>query len=206
LKYVAEPKPIWIWTQGIADWGQRPKRPVPTPNELAVQLLQNLGRGAKGILWFNWDTGMHERFPDAMAAVQGWNRVMKLLRPALLSGDIVDVTAQVPETVDVAAIASWDMLVLFLTNMDYEIDPEAYPFQTVKDLKLNVLLPGWIKPGSILHVDPENGIRPLAYSQENGRIQIEAGDLEAAEVIVISNAGDAALNMQAAFDEIKSIE
>lgn len=206
LKYVAEPKPIWIWTQGIADWGQRPRRPVPTPDELAVQLLQNLGRGAKGILWFNWDTGMHERFPDAMAAVQSWNRVMKLLRPELLSGDIVDVAEHVPEAVDVAAVASWDMLVLFLTNMDYEIDPEAYPFQTVKDLNLDIQLPGWIKPGNVLHIDPENGISPLVFTQKNGRLHIEAGNLEAAEVVVITNAGDAAANMQAAFEEIKRIE
>ncbi|MBI3117681.1 MAG: hypothetical protein HYZ00_03280, partial [Candidatus Hydrogenedentes bacterium] len=102
LKRASEPKPIWIWSQAIATWEERPRRPVPTPEELAVQLLLNLGRGAKGILWFNYEQNVAERYPDVLASMQGWGRVMRLLRNEFLSAEPVQLSVSAPDKVDVA--------------------------------------------------------------------------------------------------------
>ena len=64
LKAAAEPRPIWVWTQGVANWTERPARPVPTVEELSAQLVLNLSRGAKGILWFVYDAALGKRYPD----------------------------------------------------------------------------------------------------------------------------------------------
>jgi len=138
LKRVAEPKPIWIWTQGIADWTQRPKRTVPTPEELAAQLVLNLGRGAKGILWFNHDREIAERFPDAVEAMQGWGRVLRMAREDFLASEPVALDIEAPEKTDVAPLVTWDALILCVTNLDYEIHPEAYPFVEKTDARIAV--------------------------------------------------------------------
>jgi len=62
LKRCAEPSPIWVWAQGYHAWvyrllgglllGGEPGRALVTPSECRVQLVEQLGRGAKGVWWF----------------------------------------------------------------------------------------------------------------------------------------------------------
>ncbi|UCH34003.1 MAG: hypothetical protein JSV65_15805 [Armatimonadota bacterium] len=62
LKRNAEPSPIWVWAQGYHAWvhrllaglllGGEAGRAMVTPSECRVQLMQQLGRGAKGLWWF----------------------------------------------------------------------------------------------------------------------------------------------------------
>lgn len=186
LKEASEPKPIWIWTQGIADWGQRPKRPVPTPSELAAQLILNIGRGAKGILWFNYDRKVAEKYPDAVDAMGEWGRVMRVLREDLLAGDIANANVKAPRKVDVAPIVTADKLILCITNTDYEIDPEAYPFKEKKDQGLRVTLPDWIDPKDALRVAPD-GITPVEMERDGTDLLLNYGDLLDVAVLVISN-------------------
>ena len=63
LKMASEPKPIWVWSQGLFDWDEQPEQSVPTPEELGVQLVQNIGNGTKGILWFTFREGPGQQFP-----------------------------------------------------------------------------------------------------------------------------------------------
>jgi hypothetical protein len=187
LKYATEPKPIWVWTQGVGDWGERPKRTSPTPNELAAQLTFNLGRGAKGILWFNHSKELAEKWPDAIAAMTQWGRVMTVLREDFLDADVWAAAVNAPEGVDVAPLLGRDKLLLVLTNTRYEIHPEAYPFQAFDATPLSL---DWAKPApaAVVRVG-ETGVVDLPFSLDNGRLTIEAGALEAAGVVVVLQDG-----------------
>jgi hypothetical protein len=199
LKEAAEPKPIWIWSQAIADWGQRPKRPVPTPEELAAQLILNIGRGAKGILWFNYDQGMAERYPDTLEAMGGWGRVMRVMRKDLLASDISRAGVSAPRKVDVAPLVTPDKLILCITNTDYEIDPEAYPFDEKTDQGLRVTLPDWIDPATALRVGPD-GIHPLTVERDGADLLVRYGDLKDVAVVVLANSPETEAAYQAEFD------
>jgi hypothetical protein len=106
------PKPIWIWSQGLADWGERPKRPVPTPSELGAQLVLNLSRGAKGILWFSYSQKRGDQYPDVRAAMQGWSRCMNVLRDDLQRAEPLAGAVTAPEKIDASLLAGRDSAVL----------------------------------------------------------------------------------------------
>ncbi|HOZ47899.1 MAG TPA: hypothetical protein PLO37_22590 [Candidatus Hydrogenedentes bacterium] len=186
LKGCSEPKPIWVWSQGIAGWGERPKRPVPTPNELAVQLLQNLGQGAKGIIWFNYDHAIAEQYPDVREAMRGWGRVLSVTRNDFLGAEPIEAEVVAPDKTYALPLVSRDKVLICLTNGDYEIHPEAYPFTTKPAVELEVAVPEWIAPAVALEVGPE-GVASLSFKAERGKVIVEAGDLEAAKLIVLAN-------------------
>jgi hypothetical protein len=189
LKYAAEPKPIWVWTQGIANWSERPKRPVPTVNELTAQLLLNLGRGAKGILWFTFNQSVGERYPELRTAIQGWGRVMELIRDDLLGSDPVEADVQAPDKTDVAVLASWDKLFVVVFNQDYEIHDEAYPWTEKKDVTVSVELPTWIRPQAALELTGD-GVVPQAFETSNGRTSLTLDTLTVARLFVLGNNPD----------------
>lgn len=186
LKRAAEPKPIWVWTQGIADWGERPKRPVPTPEEAAAQLILNLGRGAKGILWFNWSNELVPKYPDLMAAIGGWSRVMQVLRADLLASEPATLDVAAPENVDVAPLINWDKVILCVTNTDYDIHPEAYPFRDKENVEIALDVPPWITPKVALQVSPD-GTASREFAVENGRVTVKLPKLHDAAVVVLAN-------------------
>ena len=186
LKAASEPKPIWIWSQAIATWEQRPKHPVPTPDELAAQLLLNLGRGAKGIIWFNYEHEVGEKFPDTRQAVQEWGRVMRLTRANFLGSEPYDARVEAPEKLEVATLASWDSAILCITNLDYEIHPEAYPFRLRENVRVQFTLPSWIDPKCAVAVEP-GGVRDVPFKRRGNRATIEAGDIKVGALILLSN-------------------
>lgn len=184
LKEASEPKPVWVWSQAIADWDQRPKRYCPTPEEIAAQLLLNLGRGAKGILWFNFSEKEAERFPDAVDAMRDWGRVMRVVRDDLLVADPIRLTVSVPATIDVAPLVTKDKLLLCLTNQDYEIDPEAYPFRTQEDVLLETSLPPWLRPATAASITPA-GIQSLPMETTDTGVRVQVGDLRVCTMVAL---------------------
>lgn len=188
LKAASEPKPIWVWTQGIGGWTERPKRHVPTPNEMAVQLLQNIGRGAKGILWFNYDEDAATKFPDAPEAMRLWGRVMSAMRDEFLASEPLDgFTVSGPKGMEILPLGGMNSLTLCLTNTQYAIHNEAYPFEAHKNVTLTVPIPEWrqFQPTVALRID-ETGIRPLVVAAKDGGVDVTVGDLEAACMVVLA--------------------
>ena len=186
LKYASEPKPIWVWTQGIADWGGRPQRQVPTPNEIAAQLTFNLGRGAKGIIWFNYEQDIAEKYPDAVEAMRHWGRVMRMTRNDFLAAEPLAEIPAAPDGLDAIALAHWDGMLIVLTNTNYELDPKAYPFTPHDDVEVRVVLPSWIEPKAAAALTPE-GVDELGLRIENDEAVINVGDIEAAKIIALVN-------------------
>ena len=185
MKAAAEPRPIWIWTQGIAGWGERPKRTVPTPDELAAQLVLNLGRGAKGILWFNFDRKAAEKYPDAVEAMRGWGRVMSVLREDFLACEPSVMAVKAPDQVDTALLLGRGRALLCLTNTDYDIHPEAYPFREKTNVKISADLPAWLSPADAFAVTPE-GIHPVELDAGRGGATVKLDRLKACEIILIT--------------------
>ena len=190
LKSASEPKPIWIWTQGIASWSERPKRPLPTPDELAAQLLLNIGRGAKGILWFNFEVDVGEKYPEVMDAIRHWGRVLRLVREDLIGSEPIDADVRAPERVDVAPLVTWDKLILAITNLDYEIHDTAYPWTPAKDVKISLDRPEWIRPATALAVEPD-GVKRVPFETRKDRIELSIGDLNVCRLVVLANDADA---------------
>ncbi|MCX8065209.1 MAG: hypothetical protein N3G21_08565 [Candidatus Hydrogenedentes bacterium] len=183
LKLASEPKPIWVWSQAIASWGERPKRPVPTPEELSAQLVLNLGRGAKGILWFNHEKKVAERYPELEREMQGWGRVMSLLKDLFLSSEPVDFVGDVDDKkVDVAPLEGINFMILCITNLDYEIHPEAYPFKEKQNIRMSLktLLP--IK--TAFEIAP-SGLKELNILTKKESVEINFPKLHSASVVLL---------------------
>lgn len=186
LKAASEPKPIWIWTQGLADWGERPKRPVPTPSELGAQLVFNLSRGAKGILWFSYSHKRGEQYPDIREAMRGWGKAMSMLREDLLASEPAPYAITAPEKIDAALLVGRDSAVLCLTNTDYDIHPEAYPFREKAEVAVDVTLPSWLSATAALRLDLA-GVSPVAVTREGDRATIQVGNLLDTALILLPN-------------------
>ena len=205
LKRAAEPHPIWVWTQGIAGWGERPKRTVPTPDELAGQLVLNLGQGAKGILWFNYGKKEADKFPDAVDAMRMWGRVMCLLRQDFLASDPALMDVKAPEKIDVAPLATRDKLLLCLFNTDYDVDPQAYPWREKKDVKIAVELPSWIDPTAALRITPE-GVVPADLKVSGRNATVSMDSLRVCDIVMLPNDPAAKEKLDAAFKQIVADE
>ena len=205
LKYASYPKPVWVWSQGIFNWDERPKRPVPTPEELAAQLMLNLGRGAKGILWFTFKKNVGEKNPDLRKAIQGWGRVMRLLRDDWLGCEPIDAKVNAPEMIDVAVLAGWDKLIVIVFNQDYQIHDEAYPWNPASNLSVSLDVPPWIRPGALMEVSPE-GVSDRGYTISDNRLSIAVDELHVARVYVFAGDSQAQQNLKNKFNEIVESE
>ncbi|MCP4643714.1 MAG: hypothetical protein GY851_24925 [bacterium] len=206
LKYASEPKPIWVWSQGNhGGWGERPKRPLPTPEELGAQLVLNIGRGANGILWFTYNHEMSEKYPETRESMRGWNRVMAVLRDDFLACEPADLKIKAPEKVDVAALVGWDAVVLCITNLNYEIHPEAYPFETQRDVTIKVDLPDWVKPKAALHVAGD-GVHDVGFKARGGSATVTLDALVDGAIIVLATDPDAGAAYRAHYEKLLADE
>lgn len=202
LKYAAEPRPIWVWSQGNHDgWGERPLRPVPTPEELSAQLVLNLGRGAKGILWFTYNPKMSVKYPETRESMRGWNRVMGVLREDFLAAEPLQAPIDAPKLVDVAALVSWDKVLVFVTNLDYDIHPKAYPFRSKSNVTVRVPTPEWIAPQIALRVTGA-GVEALPLSSREGQAELTIDALLDGAVIVLANDASVRATLEAKHREL----
>ena len=176
-----------MWTQGLFDWGSRRKHIVPTPDELAGQLLLNMGRGAKGILWFTIKHRIGEQYPDTRDAIKGWGRVLEMTRDDLLSAEPLQHPIQAPDTIDAVGLVGWDRLFLFVFNRDYEIHDAAYPWTPAHNVTVDMTLPAWLRPQSAVSVAAD-GVTPVTFTTAPGgstRVTLET--LRVGQLIVLCN-------------------
>lgn len=187
LKWAAEPKPIWVWSQGLFDWGSRRKQPVPTPDELGAQLLFNVGRGAKGILWFTIKHHVGVKYPATRDAIKGWGRVLDITRHDLLSAEPLQAPINAPEKIDAVGLVGWDRLFLFVINQDYEIHDEAYPWTPARGVTIDMNLPEWLRPKAAVSVAPD-GVSPVTFTKmAGGSARLTLDVLRVGQLIVLCN-------------------
>ncbi len=208
LKYAAAPKPIWAWTQGLHLWDERPAMPLPTPDELGAQLYFNLGRGAKGNLWFTFQQAAGERFPATRQALQTYGRIIRLLRDDLLHGDPYRHTGiGRPASVDLAVIYSPDRLVLFLVNTDYDLLETGYEWRPSPAGPLAIPLPDGFTPKTAFEVDPREGLRPISgWSVEADVWQAELPSFGMGKIWVLSRRAEDLVRFREEFKAIMAAE
>jgi O-glycosyl hydrolase len=187
LKYAAEPKPVWTWTQGLHLWDERPKLPLPSPDELGAQLFFNLGRGAKGNLWFTFRENAGRMFPETRKALQAHSRLIRLLEKDLLLSDPYHGDRSSNTSIDVAPLVSADKMILFLTNTDYEIRDTAYRWKDAKDVEVRLEIPDWFVPEEAFEVDPYTGIRNISWKPGQKEISLFIPMIHMGKVVVFSN-------------------
>lgn len=190
LKRAAEPKAVWVWSQGLHDWSGRPEQIVPTPDELAVQLLQNLGYGAKGNLWFTVRESVGKAYPDTKQAIQDWGRILRLTREDLLSTEPVTLKHDAPASLDVLPLLGWDRSFIVVTNGDYELRRDGYQWTPVESGTISLTLPPWFDPEAVVELGP-NGVQPLPFSCEGQGLGIELGQVRAYRFLAVFNEASA---------------
>lgn len=206
LKYASEPKPIWVWTQGVHLWDQRPKMPLPTPDELGAQLYFNLGRGAKGNLWFTFIEEAGDRYPATKKALQTYSRVVRLLEKDLLLSDPWHGTVKTDAPVDVACLLTPDKAIIFITNREYMIQDSAYQWKDYKNVKLSVSLPSWFQPSDGFELNPEKGIHTVQWLRNNTFVDLNLDTLSMGRIIVLTKDNKARPVYDAVFKELLAIE
>lgn len=187
LKYASEPKPIWVWTQGVHLWEERPKMPLPTPDEMGAQLYFNLGRGAKGNLWFTFLQEAGDRFPQSKKALQVYSRLIIMLNKDLLASDPYHGRKTAPPEADIATLISPDNMIVFVTNKDYQISDSAYLWHDVHNLEVKIQVPGWFRPADAFEIDPFSGLKSVSWNPGPGEISINLPDLHMGKVICLSS-------------------
>jgi hypothetical protein len=184
LKRAAEPKPIWVWSQGLFDWDERPKHPLPTADELAFQLWQNVGNGAKGILWFTFRKNVGDKYPATREEIRRCGRLMRLMGDDLVQADTLSLSAELPDKIEMLPLVSMNRLYLILCNGNYRIHPEAYQWTTADDATLKVSLPAWLSVGSVADLTPD-GVKPVAFKKDGSSLEVELGTIRAWRILAV---------------------
>jgi hypothetical protein len=206
LKYAAEPKPIWVWTQGVHLWDERPRMPLPTPDELGAQLYFNLSRGAKGNLWFTFLEEAGTRFPATKKALQRFSRIIKLLEQDLLVSDPYHGQVTAPDQVDVGSLITADQLILFITNTNYQINDSAYQWTTAKKVKVQLKVPHWFNTSDGFELSPEDGIHSVKWKMNEKFLELTLDELKMGRVFVFSVNKDSRKHYQSHFSELIGLE
>ena len=178
---------------------------MPTPDEAAAQLLFNLGRGAKGILWFTFRIPVGEQYPDLRQAIQQWNRVLLMCRDDLLSAEPIQAVTHTDDRLDVAVLASWDKLFVLIVNQAYEINDTAYRWRPVKNARVHIKLPLWIQPQSVIALDGE-APKKVKFSLKDRQLALEPGDIATCKFIIVDNNPDSFEQFASAFQQILTTE
>ena len=206
LKYASEPKPVWTWTQGAHLWDERPKMPLPTPDELGAQLYFNLGRGAKGNLWFTFLEEAGARYPATKKALQQYGRIVRLLEQDMLLSDPWHGRVSGPGGVDVASLVTPDKLVVFVVNTDYRISDSAYQWKTARNVKIDIAVPGWFTAADGFDIDPSAGIMPLQWNLKNRSITVTIDELKMGKVLLFTANRASRKRFEAQFAALVRIE
>lgn len=206
LKYASEPKPVWVWTQGVHLWDERPKMPLPTPDELGAQLFFNLGQGAKGNLWFTFQEEAGRLFPQTKKALQNYSRIIRLTENELLASDPLSSQIISPQNLDVAPLISSDQLTVFLTNLDYQIHDSSYIWNPLENFEILIKLPDWFDINSGFEIQPENGIKELLWTIEDGVLKISVDEIKMGKIFIFSSDMERIKTYLNRFDRILQLE
>ena len=206
LKQAAFPKPIWVWSQGLFNWDERPEQQVPTAKELTYQLISNLGNGAKGILWFTIKEKQAKKYPGSLLAMRQCGRIMEMLGQDLLQGDPLQTQIESDGKLIIHPIISKDKLILFVLNGDYTIDPAAYQWNPKQDLDLKLKIPSWFSVESAYELIPEEGLNNVSYQLKNNSLSLNIKKIEAYKIFVFDAKRADLKKLQASYNALKHME
>lgn len=206
LKLAAYPKPIWVWSQGLFNWDERPKQQVPSARELSYQLFSNIGNGAKGILWFTIKENKAKQYPESYLAMQQCGRILEMLKIDLLEGDPLQTTVESNSKFLFHPIISKDKLVLIVLNRDYTIDPVAYQWNAKQNVAVNIRIPSWLSLKWAYELIPEKGVDNVDFLLKDNRLNFTISDIEAYKIYVFDTKYVEISQLQAEYDQLSGME
>jgi hypothetical protein len=180
--------------------------PLPTPDELGAQLYFNLGRGAKGNLWFTFLEDAGERYPATKKALQQYSRVVRLLEKDLLLSDPWHGNVTAPDGIDVANLITPDKLIMFITNVNYQIGDSAYQWTMAQNVKADVSLPEWFTPEDGFEISPESGVLQVKWKMQKNSISVTLNELNMGKVMVFTANQETRESFQMGFTRLLKIE
>jgi hypothetical protein len=193
-KRAAEPNPTWDWTQGlfnvmaIGEWQIR----CTTPDEIRSQWYMVLSRGVKGILWFIWRKEWGETCPpdytESMAVV---SRELQFIKDTMLEGEIdltrlfaAPVNAAAP--IDVATTAGPSGMVIFLNNLDYDLNLLApFEWHEQTNVAIDVIPPPELEPMRFLQVEDDHTVELNWRKVGPNHWQFTLPSLKVAEAVLV---------------------
>ena len=111
-------------------------------------------------------------FQETEQAIRGYNRQLIMLRPFLLQADVARLArvraASNPPKLDAATVVGERAVFLFVTNLDYQLDPLGYRFAPQRDIVLAVSLPSWLRVADAFALTPQG---PAACAWKAGRTE-----------------------------------
>lgn len=128
----AEPSPTWAWSQGYHGWTHRlifgllttgkPGRALVTPSECRVQLVQELGRGIKGLWWFLClsKAGTEKQFWTDLeeGGAPEWERLKSMAAPGVDLSAYPQLTKETLAPIIAEAMKPWDELWNEIRNLN----------------------------------------------------------------------------------------
>lgn len=152
-KINSEPKPVWDWTQANA-WGDLYFfNRCLTDEEIRAQWYVLVGRGTKGLLWFQFKRSNNETCPGPLPEMKRLAHELDQAKPYLLEGEWYPegrYVATADSTVDAQVVVGPRGAAIVLTNFHY---------------KLNLIAP-WIWHEKInveVEFTPPAGFEPAAF-------------------------------------------
>jgi len=165
VKYNAEPKPVWEWTQGNSKGDLSLFYRCLTDEEIRAQWYVVLGRGVKGLLWFRFTQHDIGFCPRPLPEMKRLAQELEPVKDSLLDGDWFTTglyAATEDETIDVQATINPTSAVIVLSNFDYD---------------LNLIFP-WVwreKTNVVVDFYPPEGFEPASFTTFDG---LDATDLQ----------------------------
>ena len=101
--------------------------------------------------------------------------------------------------------ASPEALFLFITNQDYEIDDQSYPFRKQRDVRVSVELPSWITAKDVYSITP-NGIKDLPFKVTKGKAIIRPGDIDVCQLVAVVPEGTSKQRHQQEYENARADE
>ncbi|HPM78776.1 MAG TPA: hypothetical protein PK961_16925 [bacterium] len=194
IKLAAEPSPTWNWTQSIwndFDINGNQVR-CTTDDELRAQWYMVLSRGTKGVLWFYWRPDWSEDCPaEYTDEVLRVSRELAQLKETLLEGEMslngtIAYIEEEEAMIDVSATVSAESMVIFLQNMDYDLNLIT-PFQwrEQSDIVIDVTPPDGFEPQQFRLVQ-DSGFVDLAWEKvAPGHWRFTLPTLSVAEAVLV---------------------
>jgi hypothetical protein len=180
--------------------------PLPTPDELGAQLYFNLGRGAKGNLWFTFLEEAGMRYPATKKALQQYGRIVRLLEHDLLLSDPWHGKVSAPAGIDVAGLITPDKLLVFVVNTNYRISDSAYQWTSARQVQVDISVPAWFSATDAFGIDPASGIVPVSWKRENRSITVTMDALAMGKVLVFSTDRDTRKSFTQRFGQLLRVE
>jgi hypothetical protein len=164
IREASKPKPIWVIPQAFrfarpTSEGRWPWPRYPTPEEERLMTYMALAHGAKGIVYFVYNSWVdYPRDPvqglayDSTATLALREEITKLsvelhvVGPLLVNSDVTDWAFSNSGAIDTSAVlCGEDTIALFAINKNYVSTNEDFIINPVKKVQLRVKVPKWME-------------------------------------------------------------